>query len=134
VHAVIRSHPFLVALAPVASTIGARIVGPGDRQHGDVALRWEGELVGYLRMPTAATALDQLMFEVEEELGQELQGLNKDERQRAVKLLDERGAFSLRKSVEEVADVLGVSRITIYNYLNAIRKDGTHRSGSIVQD
>jgi hypothetical protein len=126
---VIRSHPFLVALAPVASTIGARIVGPDDRQHGDVALRWEGELVGYLRMPTAASALDRLIYEVEDEMGQEISELNKDGRQRAVKLLDERGAFSLRKSVDEVADVLGVSRITIYNYLNAVRKDPTHRSG-----
>ena len=34
-------------------------------------------------------------------------------------LLDERGAFQLRKSVEEVADALGVSRFTVYNYLNA---------------
>jgi predicted transcriptional regulator YheO len=34
-------------------------------------------------------------------------------------LLDDRGAFQLRRSVEEVADALGVSRFTVYNYLNA---------------
>lgn len=27
----------------------------------------------------------------------------------------------LRKSIEDVADSMGVSRITIYNYLNTIR-------------
>ena len=42
-------------------------------------------------------------------------------KQKAVKLLDDRGAFVLRRSVEDVADAFGVSRITIYNYLNAIR-------------
>jgi predicted transcriptional regulator YheO len=31
------------------------------------------------------------------------------------------GAFMLRRSVEDVADALGVSRITVYNYLNAMR-------------
>ena len=38
-----------------------------------------------------------------------------------VRMLDEQGAFQLRKSIEYIADVMGVSRITIYNYLNAIR-------------
>ena len=40
----------------------------------------------------------------------------------AVRLLDERGAFILRRAVEEVADAMGVSRITVYNYLNAIHR------------
>jgi predicted transcriptional regulator YheO len=39
-----------------------------------------------------------------------------------VRLLDERGAFQLRKSIEDVADALGVSRITVYNYLNAVNR------------
>jgi predicted transcriptional regulator YheO len=37
--------------------------------------------------------------------------------------LDEQGAFQLRKAIEAVADAMGVSRITIYNYLNAIREE-----------
>ena len=36
-----------------------------------------------------------------------------------MRLLDERGAFRLRKAVEDVADALGVSRFTVYNYLGA---------------
>ena len=36
-----------------------------------------------------------------------------------MRLLDGRGAFQLRKAVEDVADALGVSRFTVYNYLNA---------------
>ena len=38
-----------------------------------------------------------------------------------MRLLEERGAFQIRKSIEDVADAMGVSRITVYNYLNAIR-------------
>ena len=37
------------------------------------------------------------------------------------RLLHERGAFNLRNAADEVADALGVSRVTIYNYLNAVR-------------
>jgi predicted transcriptional regulator YheO len=39
-----------------------------------------------------------------------------------VRLLDERGAFVLRSSVEQVADAMWVSRGTVYNYLNAIHR------------
>ena len=39
----------------------------------------------------------------------------------AVRLLDDRGAFLLRRSVEDVAGALGVSRIAVYNYLSAMR-------------
>ena len=43
------------------------------------------------------------------------------QKQRAVRLLEERGAFSYRKSAEVVAEALGVTRFTVYNYLNRIR-------------
>ena len=41
---------------------------------------------------------------------------------RAIRLLDDRGAFILRRAVEDVADAMGVSRITVYNYLNALHR------------
>jgi predicted transcriptional regulator YheO len=55
-------------------------------------------------------------------MGASLGELDRVEKQIAVRKLDEQGAFLLRKSIEYVADVMGVSRITIYNYLNAIRE------------
>ena len=48
-------------------------------------------------------------------------GEKRQEKQRAVRLLEERGAFNYRKSAETVAEALGVTRFTIYNYLNRIR-------------
>ena len=44
-----------------------------------------------------------------------------------VRMLNERGAFLFCGAVEEVADLMGVSRITIYNYLNATRREPSPR-------
>ena len=59
---------------------------------------------------------------VERELGAPLPTLSREDKQRAIRLLDERGAFILRRAVEDVADAMGVSRITVYNYLNALHR------------
>jgi hypothetical protein len=77
------------------------------------------------RPPGAFTHVDQAMDELislaEQEVGHSLGAMNRLEKQRVVRFLDERGAFALRKSVERVADALGVSRFTVYNYLDATR-------------
>ena len=73
-------------------------------------------------MPPLHGALDRLIDAVEAELGGRLPELGREDKQRAVRLLDERGAFTLRRAVEQVADAMGVSRITVYNYLNAIHR------------
>jgi hypothetical protein len=116
-----REHPLFEALAPVADALGASLVPRRDLEPSDIPLRWQGELVGGLRLPQLHGALSRLIEQVERELGARLPDLSREDKQRAVHLLDDRGAFLLRRSVEDVADALGVSRITVYNYLNAIR-------------
>ncbi|MEU6642337.1 helix-turn-helix domain-containing protein [Saccharomonospora sp. NPDC046836] len=64
------------------------------------------------------SVLDQMIREVEAELGSRLAGLDRAGKQRAVRMLEERGAFQLRKSAAAVAEALGVTRFTVYNYLN----------------
>jgi uncharacterized protein YqgV (UPF0045/DUF77 family) len=64
------------------------------------------------------SALDRLIADVERELGGKLAGLDRAGKQHAVRLFKERGAFTLRKSVATVAEALGVTRFTVYNYLN----------------
>jgi uncharacterized protein YqgV (UPF0045/DUF77 family) len=71
------------------------------------------------RKPGIHDALERLLLQVEVEVGAGLEELSREEKQKAVKILEERGAFNLRGSVEDVADRLGVSRFTVYNYLNA---------------
>ena len=112
------AHPLLEALQPVAEAIDATIVPRSRLRDGDIELRWEGALVGGLRLPEAGGGLAVHVAAVERELGGSLGDLDREGKQRAVKLLADRGAFRLRKSVEETAGLLGVSRFTVYNYLN----------------
>lgn len=111
-------HPLLVALDPVAAALGATLV-TGTLRAGDIPLVWEGEEVGGLRLPGVQGTLDRLVATIQAELGGPLAELSREDKQRAVRMLDEQGAFQLRRAVEEVAEVLGVSRFTVYNYLNA---------------
>jgi hypothetical protein len=112
-------HPLLGALEPVAQALGAVLVPASGLRSGDIPLRWEGEVVGGMRLPGVQGTLDRLIATIEAELGSPLADLSREDKQRAVRMLDDQGAFRLRRSVEEVAEVLGVSRFTVYNYLNA---------------
>ncbi len=115
-------HPLVAAVQPVVEAVGATLIDPDDREASDVPLVWDGEVVAAVRMPPLHGALHRLIEGVEAELGGPLPKLSREGKQRAVRLLDERGAFILRRAVEDVADAMGVSRITIYNYLNAIHR------------
>jgi hypothetical protein len=115
-------HPLVRAVKPVVEAVGASFVPVAAMEASDVPLVWEGVTVAAVRMPPLHGALDRLIDAVEAELGGRLPLLSREDKQRAVRLLDERGAFILRRAVEDVADAMGVSRITVYNYLNAIHR------------
>ena len=66
-------------------------------------------------------ALEELLAAAEGHVGRPVDDMSRADKQRVVRYLDERGAFALRKSVELVADALGVSRFTVYYYLDASR-------------
>jgi len=83
-----------------------------------------GEPLVAARFETLHDALERLIEGVEYELGGRLGDLSRQDKQAAVRMLDERGAFLLRRAVDSVGQIMGVSRITIYNYLNAIKSDG----------
>jgi hypothetical protein len=116
---VARRHALLVALEPVADALGATLVSAPRVQPGDIPLEWEGVVVGGRRLPGVQGTLDRMMVAVEQELGAPIDELSREDKQAAVQMLHERGAFELRRSVETVAEAMGVSRFTIYNYLNA---------------
>ncbi|RRD96206.1 transcriptional regulator [Clostridiales bacterium COT073_COT-073] len=62
--------------------------------------------------------LDILMQDAVESTGKQLALLTKEDKVAVVRYLDEKGAFLIKKSAEKVADFLGISRFTVYNYLN----------------
>lgn len=115
-------HPLLNAVKPILDAVGAQLVSVDDARISDMALEWEGEIIAAVRLPRLHGALDRLIEQVEKELGARLPDLSRNDKQLAVKLLDQRGAFILRRAVEDVADAMGVSRITVYNYLNALHR------------
>jgi hypothetical protein len=115
-------HPLVTAVQPVVDAVGATLIAADEREASDVPLVWDGEVVAAVRLPPLHGALDRLIDAVEADLGGHLRSLTREDKQRAVRLLDQRGAFTLRRAVEDVADALGVSRITVYNYLNAIHR------------
>ena len=111
-------HPLSRAVEPLVEAVGASMVELDDIESGDITLEWEGEPMIGVRLADVIS-LDRLVSTVEEQLGSSLSDLDRSEKQKAVRMLEERGAFRLRKSIEDVAAIMGVSRITIYNYLGA---------------
>ncbi|MEC3916332.1 helix-turn-helix domain-containing protein [Nocardia sp. CDC160] len=120
-----EQHPVLVTLAPILEKTGGRLVPPNNATADDIPVVWEGETLACVRFgapePDTHGGLEKLLDEVAAELGGPLTGLPRADKQRAVRLLEERGAFTFRKSAETVAAALGVTRFTVYNYLNRER-------------
>ncbi len=56
-------------------------------------------------------------------LGKPAKELNKKDRMKLIALLDQKNAFSFRKSVPFVASRLRVSRYTVYKYLDELARD-----------
>ena len=115
-------HPLVLSVKPLIEALGAQLVPLDQREPGDLPLKWEGTEVAAVRMAPLHGALDRLIEGVERELGGRLTLLGREDKQRAIRLLDERGAVTLRRAVDDVADAMGVSRITVYNYLNALHR------------
>lgn len=53
--------------------------------------------------------------------GKPVQKMNKEEKTSAVEMMLERGLFMVRGGVERAAAALGVTRFTIYNYLDEVK-------------
>lgn len=62
--------------------------------------------------------LDSMFASAVEATGHTLESLTRDDKVAVVKTLDAKGAFLIKKSIDRVADYLGISRFTVYNYLN----------------
>jgi predicted transcriptional regulator YheO len=49
--------------------------------------------------------------------------MNKKERLEVISYLEKRGILKIQKSVKTIARYLGISRYTVYNYLNELRAE-----------
>ncbi|WP_329570123.1 helix-turn-helix domain-containing protein [Kitasatospora sp. NBC_01266] len=112
-------HSLTRAIKPLLDAVGATALDPAEAKPDDVILEWDGAPAVAVRLPHLSSALDRLLAEMTRQFdGRPLSELDRLEKQRVVALLEERGAFTVRHGVETVAAALGVSRFTVYNYLN----------------
>ncbi len=111
-------HPLVSAVKPLVDAMGAELLGPDQAQPDDVVLAWEGQDVIAVRLPQLSDSLDHILAAMERRHGMPLADLDRKAKQSVVRTLEARGAFSVRHGVETVASALGVSRFTVYNYLN----------------
>lgn len=116
------THPVFSAIDPLLDVVGGEVIEPEDMEPGDIAIAWEGRTLGGVRLGSLSDALDRMVGHIETELGASLSELDRTKKQDAIRMLDEQGAFLLRKSIDAIADRMGVSRITIYNYITHVRR------------
>lgn len=114
----VGEHPFADAVKPLVDAMGADVVPPSEARGDDVVLSWEGEEVLAVRLPHLSDSLGHLLLDLERRHGKPLKELDRKTKQSVVRILENRGAFTVRHGVETVATALGVSRFTVYNYLN----------------
>lgn len=114
----VPDHPLLAAVKPLVDAMGAQAVRPDLARPDDVVLSWEGEAVVAVRLPQLSESLDHILVALERRHGMPLSELDRRAKQSVVRSLEARGAFAVRHGVETVAGALGVSRFTVYNYLN----------------
>ncbi|MEU9209206.1 helix-turn-helix domain-containing protein [Streptomyces sp. NPDC048415] len=114
----IGEDPFVTAVKPLVDAMGGEMLPPEQAGADDVVLSWEGADVIAVRLPQLADSLDHILAALERKRGKPLADLDRKAKQEVVRILEARGAFSVRHGVETVASALGVSRFTVYNYLN----------------
>ncbi|MEV5433120.1 helix-turn-helix domain-containing protein [Streptomyces sp. NPDC052701] len=113
-----RDEPFIAAVKPLVDAIGGEMLPPDEAGPDDVVLSWEGVEAVAVRLPQLAASLDHILAAMERRKGRPLSELDRKAKQEVVRTLEARGAFAVRHGVETVAGALGVSRFTVYNYLN----------------
>ena len=104
----------LEALAPVVEAVGAEFMDIGQLIDSDVPIEWRDRIIGGVRLPVLHGSLDRLLRVVERELGGSISELTREQQHVAIGRLDELGAFTLRRAVEDIAGAIGISRFTVY--------------------
>ena len=63
-----------------------------------------------------------LIQQAQARIGKSPELMNRDEKISFLTYLDEKGAFLIQKSGDRICEVLGISKFTLYNYLESIRE------------
>ncbi len=67
--------------------------------------------------------LEYLIAEADRLIGKPVDRMKREDKIDFIRFLDKKGAFLITKASEKVYDHLKISRFTLYNYLDAVRRD-----------
>lgn len=73
--------------------------------------------------PDVNHLLSHLIQKGQEQVGKPAGEMNKSEKISFIRFLDEKGAFLITKSGEQICELLGISKFTFYNYLESSRSN-----------
>ncbi|HEX7064281.1 MAG TPA: helix-turn-helix transcriptional regulator [Bacillales bacterium] len=65
--------------------------------------------------------LDILIQEAQDYVGKPVVLMEKDDKKKGIKYLDQKGAFLIKKSGDKICSYFGISKYTLYNYLEEVR-------------
>ncbi len=74
---------------------------------------------------SAGETVEALFFQAVEEVGKHPATMNVDEKTELTRRLEENGTFLLKGAVEQVAQLMGVTKFTVYNYLKKVRSSNS---------
>ena len=72
--------------------------------------------------------IEEDFFEIVNKLDKPIHLMNKQDRLKVVKSLYEKGSLNYQKSIPKISKLLGVTRYTIYNYLNELGIQNSNQS------
>ncbi len=78
--------------------------------------------------PDVNNLLAHLIQKGQEQIGKPAIDMNKNEKIEFIRFLDEKGAFLITKSGEQICELLGISKFTFYNYLETSRNQAVSNS------
>ena len=90
---------------------------------GDLLSTQDQEQTEPERIINVNHVLDELIEQSVALVGKPVALMNKDDKVRAIRFLNESGAFLVTKSGDKVAKYFGISKYTLYSYIDA-NKDG----------
>jgi predicted transcriptional regulator YheO len=88
---------------------------PAPRAAADAAPQ---ELVGQ----DVSSVLDEMITDAIAMVGKSPSSMSKADRIEVLRLLETRGAFHIKRAADKVSSRLGVSRVTVYGYLDEVRR------------
>ena len=76
--------------------------------------------------PHVGELLDELLWKSTELIGKPVSLMNKDDKMRAVRYLNSKGALLITKSGDKIAKYFGISKFTLYSYIDLKQEENTN--------